>query len=82
TFLSLTQSPPSVFSISISFSGIFTTHSRSVRSICSRTCWRAPQKDEGKRDPLLSADDERRLRDNSEREIRELDEAVREAVAG
>lgn len=42
----------------------------------------APQKDEGKRDPLLSADDERRLRDNSEREIRELDEAVREAVAG
>lgn len=41
----------------------------------------APQKDEGKRDPLLSADDERRLRDNSEREIRELDEAVREAVA-
>ncbi|HCN5385971.1 TPA: conjugative transfer relaxase/helicase TraI [Escherichia coli] len=42
----------------------------------------APQKDEGKRDPLLSADEERRLRDNSEREIRELDEAVREAVAG
>ncbi|EIV0763067.1 conjugative transfer relaxase/helicase TraI [Escherichia coli] len=41
----------------------------------------APQKDEGKRDPLLSADDERRLRDNSERESRELDEAVREAVA-
>lgn len=41
----------------------------------------APQKDEGKRDPLLSADDERRLRDNSELEIRELDEAVREAVA-
>ncbi|ENE0346897.1 TPA: conjugative transfer relaxase/helicase TraI [Escherichia coli] len=41
----------------------------------------APQKDEGKRDSLLSADDERRLRDNSEREIRELDEAVREAVA-
>ncbi|HDR7048937.1 conjugative transfer relaxase/helicase TraI [Escherichia coli] len=41
----------------------------------------APQKDEGKRDPLLSADDERRLRDNSEREIWELDEAVREAVA-
>ncbi|EIP4524503.1 AAA family ATPase [Salmonella enterica] len=41
----------------------------------------APQKDEGKRDPLLSADDERRLRDNSEREIRELDETVREAVA-
>ena len=41
----------------------------------------APQKDDGKRDPLLSADDERRLRDNSEREIRELDEAVREAVA-
>ncbi|HCO2865304.1 TPA: conjugative transfer relaxase/helicase TraI [Escherichia coli] len=41
----------------------------------------APQKDEGKRDPLLSADDERRLRDNSEREIRELDEAVRETVA-
>lgn len=41
----------------------------------------APQKDEGKRDPLLSADDERRLRDNSEREIRVLDEAVREAVA-
>lgn len=40
----------------------------------------APQKDEGKRDPLLSADDERRLRDNSEREIRELDEAVREVV--
>lgn len=41
----------------------------------------APQKDEGKRDPLLPADDERRLRDNSEREIWELDEAVREAVA-
>ncbi|WP_218722437.1 hypothetical protein, partial [Escherichia coli] len=35
TFLSLIQSPPSVFSSSISFSGIFTTHSRSVRCICS-----------------------------------------------
>lgn len=42
----------------------------------------APQKDENKRDPLLSADDERRLRDGTERESRELDEAVREAVAG
>ncbi|EPY0598073.1 conjugative transfer relaxase/helicase TraI [Escherichia coli] len=42
----------------------------------------APQKDEDKRDPLLSADDERRLRDGTERESRELDEAVREAVAG
>lgn len=42
----------------------------------------APQKDEDKRDPLLSADDERRLRDGTERESRELDEAVREAVTG
>lgn len=42
----------------------------------------APQKDEDKRDPLLSADDERRLSDGTERESRELDEAVREAVAG
>ncbi|EFH5788474.1 conjugative transfer relaxase/helicase TraI [Escherichia coli] len=42
----------------------------------------APQKDEDKRDPLLSADDERRLRDGTERESREQDEAVREAVAG
>lgn len=42
----------------------------------------APQKDEDKRDPLLSADDECRLRDGTERESRELDEAVREAVAG
>ncbi|MCQ6887131.1 conjugative transfer relaxase/helicase TraI [Escherichia coli] len=42
----------------------------------------APQKDEDKRDPLLSANDERRLRDGTERESRELDEAVREAVAG
>ncbi|EAV3398323.1 conjugative transfer relaxase/helicase TraI [Salmonella enterica] len=42
----------------------------------------APQKDEDKRDPLLSADDERRLRDGTEQESRELDEAVREAVAG
>lgn len=42
----------------------------------------APQKDEDKRDPLLSADDERRLRDGTERESRELDEVVREAVAG
>lgn len=42
----------------------------------------APQKDEDKRDLLLSADDERRLRDGTERESRELDEAVREAVAG
>ncbi|EIG1886951.1 conjugative transfer relaxase/helicase TraI [Escherichia coli] len=42
----------------------------------------APQKDEDKRDSLLSADDERRLRDGTERESRELDEAVREAVAG
>ncbi|EHW2552242.1 conjugative transfer relaxase/helicase TraI [Escherichia coli] len=42
----------------------------------------APQKDEDKRDPLLSADDERCLRDGTERESRELDEAVREAVAG
>ncbi|HAZ3552497.1 TPA: conjugative transfer relaxase/helicase TraI [Escherichia coli] len=40
----------------------------------------APEKDEGKRDPRLSADDERRLRDGTERESRELDEAVREAV--
>lgn len=40
----------------------------------------APEKDEDKRDPLLSADDERRLRDGTERESRELDEAVREAV--
>jgi conjugative transfer relaxase protein TraI len=40
----------------------------------------APEKDEDKRDPLLSADDERRLRDSTERESRELDEAVREAV--
>lgn len=31
--------------------------------------------------PLLSARDERRLRDGTDREIRELDEAVREAVA-
>ncbi|EOI4945557.1 conjugative transfer relaxase/helicase TraI [Salmonella enterica] len=35
-----------------------------------------------KPDPLLSASDERRLRDGTERETRELDEAVREAVAG
>ncbi|ELY5804642.1 conjugative transfer relaxase/helicase TraI [Cronobacter sakazakii] len=42
----------------------------------------ALQKDEDKRDPLLSVDDERRLRDGTERESRELDEAVREAVAG
>ncbi|BDY42220.1 conjugative transfer relaxase/helicase TraI [Escherichia coli] len=42
----------------------------------------APQKDEDKRDSLLSVDDERRLRDGTERESRELDEAVREAVAG
>ena len=35
-----------------------------------------------KPDPLLSASDERRLRDGTERESRELDEAVREAVAG
>ncbi|EPV8860802.1 conjugative transfer relaxase/helicase TraI domain-containing protein, partial [Escherichia coli] len=42
----------------------------------------APQKDEDKRDPLLSADDERRLSDGTERESRELDETVREAVAG
>ncbi|EMD8585480.1 conjugative transfer relaxase/helicase TraI [Escherichia coli] len=41
----------------------------------------SPQKDEDKRDPLLSADDERRLRDGTERESRELDEAVREVVA-
>ncbi|EAM7054605.1 conjugative transfer relaxase/helicase TraI [Salmonella enterica] len=34
-----------------------------------------------KPDPLLSASDERRLRDGTERETRELDEAVREAVA-
>lgn len=40
-----------------------------------------PQKDEDKRDPLLSADDERRLRDGTERESRELDEAIHEAVA-
>lgn len=40
----------------------------------------APEKDEDKRDPLLYADDERRLRDGTERESRELDEAVREAV--
>ena len=39
------------------------------------------KKDEDKRDLLLSADDERRLRDGTERESRELDEAVREAVA-
>lgn len=42
----------------------------------------ALQKDEDKRDPLLSVDDERRLRDGTERESRELDEAVRDAVAG
>ncbi|EJW6778809.1 conjugative transfer relaxase/helicase TraI [Escherichia coli] len=42
----------------------------------------APQKDEDKRNPLLSADDERCLRDGTEQESRELDEAVREAVAG
>ncbi|MCO7959922.1 conjugative transfer relaxase/helicase TraI [Escherichia coli] len=42
----------------------------------------APQKDEDKRDPLLSADDERCLRDGTEQESRELDEAVREAVTG
>lgn len=42
----------------------------------------APPKDEDKRDPLLSVDDERRLRDGTERESRELDEAVRDAVAG
>lgn len=42
----------------------------------------APQKDEDKREPLLSADDERCLRDGTEQESRELDEAVREAVAG
>lgn len=41
----------------------------------------APQKDEDKHEPLLSVDDERRLRNGTEREIRELDEAVREAVA-
>ncbi|EFX7649767.1 conjugative transfer relaxase/helicase TraI [Shigella flexneri] len=40
------------------------------------------QKDEDKLDPLLSVDDERRLRDGTERESRELDEAVRDAVAG
>ncbi|ENI7034728.1 conjugal transfer protein TraI, partial [Escherichia coli] len=40
----------------------------------------APEKEEDKRDPLLSADDERRLRDGTERESRELDEAIREAV--
>ncbi|EHO5973794.1 conjugative transfer relaxase/helicase TraI [Salmonella enterica] len=34
-----------------------------------------------KPDQLLSASDERRLRDGTERETRELDEAVREAVA-
>ncbi|EKF5089319.1 conjugative transfer relaxase/helicase TraI [Salmonella enterica] len=34
-----------------------------------------------KPDPLLSASDERRLRDGTERETRELDEAVWEAVA-
>ncbi|EDM9064695.1 conjugal transfer protein TraI [Salmonella enterica subsp. enterica serovar Give] len=34
-----------------------------------------------KPDPLLSASDERRLRDGAERETRELDEAIREAVA-
>ncbi|EAQ1061587.1 conjugative transfer relaxase/helicase TraI [Salmonella enterica] len=34
-----------------------------------------------KPDPLLSASDERRLRDGTERETRELDEAVREAVS-
>ncbi|HAX5210524.1 TPA: conjugal transfer protein TraI, partial [Escherichia coli] len=42
----------------------------------------APQKDEDKRDPLLSVEDERRLRDGTERESRELDDAVREVVAG
>ncbi|SUG44845.1 Uncharacterised protein [Salmonella enterica subsp. arizonae] len=40
---SLNQSPPSVFSSSMSFSGTFTPHSRSVRSICSCTCWRIPR---------------------------------------
>lgn len=34
-----------------------------------------------KPDPLLSASDERRLRDGTERETRELDDAVREVVA-
>ena len=41
----------------------------------------APQKDEDKRDPLLSADDERRLRDGAARRERELDVAIHEAVA-
>lgn len=40
-----------------------------------------PRTEGDKPDPLLSASDERRLRDGTERETRELDEAVREAVA-
>lgn len=40
-----------------------------------------PVTDSDRTDPLLSASDERRLRDGTERESRELDEAVREAVA-
>lgn len=40
-----------------------------------------PVTDSDRPDPLLSASDERRLRDGTERESRELDEAVREAVA-
>ena len=40
-----------------------------------------PRTESDRSDPLLSASDERRLRDGTDREIRELDEAVREAVA-
>ncbi|EDU9840518.1 conjugative transfer relaxase/helicase TraI [Salmonella enterica subsp. enterica] len=40
-----------------------------------------PRTESDRSDPLLSASDERRLRDGTDREIRELDEAVREVVA-
>lgn len=40
-----------------------------------------PRTESDRSDPLLSGSDERRLRDGTDRETRELDEAVREAVA-
>ena len=40
-----------------------------------------PRTESDRSDPLLSASDERRLRDGTDRESRELDEAVWEAVA-
>ena len=40
-----------------------------------------PRTESDRSDPLLSARDERRLRDGTDRDTRELDEAVREAVA-